>query len=108
MDCFVASLLAITSGNILAAHLRPSDAMNLASPKAEGAGNAGCTPHPLPCVQNEKGRTQANTGTPKSLRHSLRNGVTAAPRSSWCAGLVSHHRLRKFPRLESSIGGPQR
>src|ERR1700748_3555695 len=82
----------------------------------EGAGNAGCTSHPLPCVQNKKRRTQANTGTPKSLRHSLRNGFTAAPCSSWCAGLVSHHRLRGVPdrrptsptrKLDSSIGEPE-
>jgi hypothetical protein len=31
--------------------------------------------HCLACKQ--KRRTQANTGTPKSLRHSLRNGFTA-------------------------------
>src|ERR1700730_8310269 len=63
-----------------------------------------------------KRRTQANTGTPKSLRHSLRNGFTAAPCSSWCAGLVSHHRLRGVPgrrptspirTLDSSIAEPE-
>jgi hypothetical protein len=31
--------------------------------------------HCLACKQRK--RTQANTGTPKSLRHSLRNGFTA-------------------------------
>ncbi len=31
--------------------------------------------HCLAC--KTKRRTQANTGTPKSLRHSLRNGFTA-------------------------------
>src|ERR1700743_3579922 len=70
--------------------------------------------HCLACKR--KRRTQANTGTPKSLRHSLRNGLTAAPRSSWCAGLVSHHRLRGVPgrrptspirKLDSSIGEPE-
>jgi hypothetical protein len=59
--------------------IRPGFALSVSLIKAEGAGNAGCTPHPLPCVQNEKKRTQATTGTPKSLRHSLRNGLTAAP-----------------------------
>src|SRR6201990_1492346 len=82
----------------------------------EGAGNAGCTSHPLPCVQNQKRRTQANTGTPKSRRHSLRNGFTAAPCSSWCAGLVSHHRPRggadqrptsPIHQLDSSVGEPE-
>src|ERR1700759_4275112 len=70
--------------------------------------------HCLACKR--KRRTQANTGTPKSLRHSLRNGFTAAPRSSWCAGLVSHHRLRGVSdrkattptrELDSSIGEPE-
>jgi len=46
--------------------------------------------HCLAC--KTKRRTQANTGTPKSLRHSLRNGFTAAPRSPWGTGLVSPHR----------------
>src|ERR1700748_1589698 len=39
----------------------------------KGAGNAGCTPHPLPCVQNEKthaGSTQVrrnHSGTPCAM-----------------------------------------
>ena len=57
-----------------------------------------CRVHAAPTAlrANKKRRTQANTGTPKSLRHSLRNGFTAAPRSSWCTGLFSHHRPRKY------------
>ena len=73
-------------------------------------GSRECRVHDTPTATRakQKRRTQANTGTPKSLRHSLRNGVTAAPCSSWCAGLVSHHRLRKmFPKLDSSIGEPE-
>src|SRR6201995_3030612 len=34
--------------------------------KKEGAGNAGCSPHPPPCVQNKENEREANTGTPKS------------------------------------------
>src|SRR5262249_48791547 len=34
-------------------------------PKTEGAGNAGCSPHPQPCVQWKKARKQVTTGTPK-------------------------------------------
>src|SRR5215470_6209302 len=37
-----------------------------AFPKMEGAGNAGCTPHPLPYAQNRKDARRLNTGTPKS------------------------------------------
>jgi hypothetical protein len=58
-------------------------------------------------VQTEKKRTQANTGTPKSLRHSLRNGFTAAPCSFWCAGLFSHHRLRGVSSRKADIANPQ-
>ena len=31
----------------------------------EGAGNAGCSSHPQPCVQVKKARKQVTTGTPK-------------------------------------------
>src|SRR5581483_9125852 len=34
--------------------LRPDDAFIRPLPRTEGAGNAGCTPHPLPCVQTKK------------------------------------------------------
>src|ERR1700722_6498741 len=44
-----------------------------------------------------KGKTHAHSqGSPKSCRHSLRNGFTVAPCSPWCTGLFSHHRLRKL------------
>ena len=33
--------------------------------KTEGAGNAGCTPHPQPRVQKKKAHEQVTTGTPK-------------------------------------------
>src|SRR5689334_712492 len=86
--------------------LRPSDACSCRSLETEGAGNAGCTPHPLPCVHNKKRRTQANTGTPKTLRHSLRNGFTAYSALSLVSGLLSHHRCaNRFPQLDPSIGG---
>jgi hypothetical protein len=84
---------------------------SLQKQRAQGMPGARRT-HCLACKQ--KRRTQANTGTPKSLRHSLRNGLTAAPCSSWCAGLVSHHRLRGVSdrrptsrKLDSSIGEPE-
>src|SRR5579862_9259952 len=87
-------------------------------PRNEGAGNAGCTNAPTATRAKQKRRTQANTGTPKSLRHSLRNGVTAAPCSSWCAGLVSHHRCAisacrperadiAIAQLDPSVGGTE-
>ena len=60
--------------------------------KTEGAGNAGCTPHPLPCVQTERNArrpTQVrrnHSGTPCAM------ALRLTPRSPWCAGLFSHHR----------------
>jgi hypothetical protein len=75
--------------------------------KMEGAGNAGCTSHPLPCVQNGKDARKVTTGTPKSLRHSLRNGFTAAPCSPRGTGLVSPRRLRGVSARRAVIAIPQ-
>src|ERR1700750_760550 len=83
--------------HIPAALMRPSDAYSF-YPSLETGGRRECRVHAAPTAlrANEKDAREANTGTPKSLRHSLRNGFTAAPRSSWCAGLFSHHRPRKY------------
>src|ERR1700742_3719449 len=35
-------------------------------PKSRGAGNAGCTTHPLPYAQNKKDARRLNTGPPTS------------------------------------------
>ena len=89
---------------------------NLVPPETRGRRE--CRVHAAPTAlrANKKDAREANTGTPKSLRHSLRNGFTAAPCSSWCAGLFSHHRLRgvsgrrptsPFRKLDSSIGEPE-
>ncbi len=63
-------------------------------------GRRECRVHAAPTAlrAKRKRRTQANTGTPKSLRHSLRNGFTAAPCSPRCTGLFSHRRLRRSSR----------
>jgi hypothetical protein len=44
--------------------------------KSEGAGNAGCWPHPQPCVQMKKARKQVTTGSAETVRHSLRDGFS--------------------------------
>jgi hypothetical protein len=54
--------------------------------RAQGMPGARRT-HCLAC--KTKRRTQANTGTPKSLRHSLRNGLRLTSRSRRSTGLVS-------------------
>jgi hypothetical protein len=58
-------------------------------------------------VQNRKERTQVNTGTPKSLRHSLRNGFTAYSALFLVCRLFSHHRLRGVSSRKADISNPQ-
>jgi hypothetical protein len=43
----------------------PRDASVSRPSKEEGAGSAGCSSHPQPCVQVKKARKQVTTGTPK-------------------------------------------
>jgi hypothetical protein len=77
---------------------RPRFAKNFSRTQInEGAGNAGCAMHPRPRMQNKTKHTSVvTTGSPETYRHSLHDGVTAAPCSPWCTGLFSHHRLRKL------------
>src|SRR6516165_8700960 len=77
MDCF--ATLAMTSFRILATPQRPSNASSVPSEKSEGAGNAGCWPHPrgLACKGMCISRTQATTGQPEQ---------PAFP-AQWCYGL---------------------
>jgi hypothetical protein len=73
----------------------------------EGAGNAGCWPHPralrakkLHFYARKKSQGSRNT------RHSLRNGFTAYTCSPRCAGLFGHRRPAKRPAgLDPSVGG---
>src|SRR5580693_5309064 len=84
--------------------------MHILVAPSENRGRRECRVHAAPTAlrANEKDAREANTGTPKSPRHSLRNGFTAAPCSSWCAGLFSHHRSRRdIRKLDSSIGEPE-
>ena len=72
---------------------RPGFASSLSLGKRRAQGMPGARrTHCLAC--KTKKTHEANTGTPKSLRHSLRNGFTASPRSPWCTGLFSHRRPR--------------
>jgi hypothetical protein len=83
----------------------PSSGSTLPS-KTEGAGNAGCTPHPLPCVQNEKDArrpTQVrrnHSGTPCAMVLRL------TPRSPRGTGLASPRReWINLHSLDPSVGG---
>jgi hypothetical protein len=72
---------------------------------SKSRGRRECRVHAAPTAlrANEKDAREANTGTPKSLRHSLRNGFTAAPRSPRGTGLASprhsidHYRQSLIP-----------
>jgi hypothetical protein len=56
LDCFVASLLAMTERCKFAFSRReaPELCMNLSPKKTEGVGNAGCATHPQPRVRMVK------------------------------------------------------
>jgi hypothetical protein len=49
----------------------------------EGAGNAGCWPHPQPCVQIEKHASKSPQVWPERSGIPCATVLTAAPRSSW-------------------------
>src|SRR5262249_32403923 len=63
-----------------ATQVRPSDASNV-SLKIEGAGNAGCRPHPWPACNKKAGGSHHRYA--KTPRHSLRNGLRLIPCSPW-------------------------
>jgi len=105
--------LAMTMGT--ASHSRgtkcPSDAWMQVPRKQEGAGNAGCWPHPQPCVQRVESTQASHHRYAETVRHSPRNGLRLIPRSPRRSGLDSLRRLREIisGRLDSSVGesGPR-
>src|SRR5713101_5730856 len=99
MDCFVASLLAMTALQFqtrihdLAA--RCARGLHLSLAPKEGVGNAGCPLHPrsrvhLVVVE----RTRVTTSTPESPGIPARNGFTAYVVLSPVTGLFCHRRQR--------------
>src|SRR5882724_8421508 len=116
MDCFVASLLAMTSKHTFATSQReaPEALMNL--PPKEGVGNAGCPLHPRPRVHLVLvERTRVTTSTPESPGIPARNGFNGflralpgdravlppSPTDMSCLCPVGPTRLRK---LDASVG----
>src|SRR6185437_3377968 len=97
---------------ILATAFRPRFAISFAPSKNEGAGKAGCAPHPRSRAQEmHASGAHEHTGEAEAIRPSLRNGFTAYTRSPWqpcCATIASV--MRKHPRqLDASLGasGPR-
>jgi len=77
LDCFVASLLAMTTRYDSAFPRRdaPGSCMKDSPGKTEGVGNAGCPMHPQPRVQNLNKHTSVVTeGPPDSPGIPTRNG----------------------------------
>jgi len=62
--------------------------------RGEGAGNAGCFTHPQPRMQMKQAYELVTTGSPKLLRHSLRDGFTTYSTLSPAIGRFCHRRQR--------------
>jgi hypothetical protein len=86
MDCFVASLLAMTAGYSFAFSRRDAPEVlkeNLAL-ETEGAGKTGRALHPRSRVRcASKNAAHEHTGSAENTRPSLRNGFTAYTSSPW-------------------------
>src|ERR1700732_2495188 len=85
----------------------PGLCMNLSPRKTEGAGKAGCPPHPQPRVQNKTKHTSVvTTGSPVSPGLPCAMVLTASFELSPVTGLSCHRRLRGLPphELDASVG----
>ena len=97
----------MTSLRIPAAEIRPGDASAVALEIGEGAGNAGCRPHPRFlrarkvhfCARKQQQGSQIN-------RHSLRDGLRLIRGLLGVPGLLASVALRKrHAKLDPSVGG---
>ena len=98
LDCFVVALLAMTTrDSAFPRHNVPEFCIMRVPPDREGAGNAGCWPHPraLRAKRNALSRTQATSGQP---------GQPALP-AQWCYGLL--RALPGEPGLIASVACPR-
>ena len=96
MDCWVASLVAMTWIHLrnLAARCARGLHEIIRLRKREGAGNAGCALHPRSRVQRCGKNAHEHTGTAGAARHSLRNGLTAYAALSPETNSSCHRRWR--------------
>ena len=89
MDCFVASLLAMTTEYNSAFSRRhspefckfigPQKSRGRTRPSREGAGKTGCALHPRSHVPQQTTNAHEQTGSAETLRPSLRNGLRLIP-----------------------------
>jgi hypothetical protein len=57
-----------------ATRVTPEFCTNITLEESEGAGNAGCWPHPQPCVRSRKAHKHSHHRLAETFRHSLRDG----------------------------------
>ena len=117
MDCFVASLPCANASRLsqamtlrqfhpclcLLAARYARVLMGVRPRKQEGAGNAGCTPHPRSRTQNGEWVRARAYGLSGGIRHPLRNGFTAYAVLSPATN-SSCHRRRRILRLPNPVG----
>ncbi len=114
LDCFVAYAPRNDAGGYTSASsrrdLRPSFASRLTLQETEGAGKAGCRPHPWSaCSKKARGRT---TGTSRTSRPSLRDGlrlIRDLPGAPGCLATVASETRKRLRQLNTSVGvsGPR-
>src|SRR6185503_1795094 len=84
--------------------MRPSNAGEFAPCKIEGAGKAGCTPHPQPRMQIKKHTSVVATGLPRSPGLPCAMVLTAYFVLSPVTGLFCHRRFALAAKLDASVG----
>ncbi len=114
LDCFVAYAPRNDAGGYTSASsrrdLRPSFASRLTLQETEGAGKAGCRPHPWSaCSKKARGRT---TGTSRTSRPSLHDGlrlIRDLPGAPGCLATVASETRKRLRQLNTSVGvsGPR-
>jgi hypothetical protein len=76
--------------------------------KIEGAGNAGCSPHPRPRTQSKKAYEQFTTGTPKHSGIPRAMVLTASFVLSLVIGLSCHHRRPRCASITAHLTSASR
>src|SRR5260370_10316343 len=98
MDCFVATLLAMTLKRESAFSRRDAPELCMIHPPSEGVGNAGCPMHPQPRVRNVESTRVSHhrsTGFNPAFPHAM--VLTVSFVLSPVIGRSCHRRLRKLP-----------
>ena len=91
-----------------AARIAPEVMRKIKSLPKEGAGKAGRRMHPQPRVQNKKAHEQVTTGSPETIRPSLRNGFNglfrALPGEPGFVATIPSATRKRCRRVDASVG----